>query len=69
MHGTKDTLIPAEDAQRLAEAVNCPYDLVIYEGGNHVMNNFVYKMRPQAADWLYDRLVRGLPIREKEFRG
>ncbi len=63
MHGTKDTLIPADDAHQLAEAVNCPYELVIYEGGNHVMNNFVYKMRPQAVDWLYDRLVQEIPMK------
>ena len=63
MHGTKDTLIPAEDAHRLANAVTCPTEVVIYEGGNHVMNNFVYKMRPQATDWLADRLVKGLPLK------
>ena len=56
MHGTKDTLTPPEDAQRLADAVNCPVELIIYEGGNHVMNNFVYRMRPQACDWLMDQL-------------
>ena len=65
MHGTKDTLIPADDAHRLANAVTCPTEVVIYEGGNHVMNNFVYKMRPQAADWLADRLVQGLPLNSK----
>lgn len=32
-------------------------NLVIYEEGNHSINNFVYKMRPQAVDWLADRLV------------
>lgn len=61
-HGAKDTLIPLEDAQRLAQATTCPTELSIYPDGNHVMNNFVYKIRPQAADWLYDRLVRGLSL-------
>lgn len=65
MHGTRDTLIPVGDAQQLAEAVTCPTELVIYEGGNHVMNNFVYRMRPQAIDWLADRLVRGLALEGK----
>jgi 2,6-dihydroxypseudooxynicotine hydrolase len=57
IHGAKDTLIPATDAQRLAEATTCPTELVIYEEGNHSMNNFVYKMRPQVVDWLADRFV------------
>jgi 2,6-dihydroxypseudooxynicotine hydrolase len=57
IHGAKDTLIPATDAQRLAEATTCPTELVIYEEGNHSMNNFVYKMRPQVVDWLADRLT------------
>lgn len=65
MHGSKDTLIPADDAHRLANAVSGPTEVVIYEEGNHVMNNFVYKMRPQAADWLADRLVAGLPLKSK----
>ena len=65
VHGAKDTLVPLEDAQRLAEATTCPTELLVYPEGNHVMNNFVYKMRPQAADWLADRLVKGLPLNSK----
>lgn len=57
MHGAKDTLIPLEEAHRLAGAATCPTELVIYEEGNHSMNNFVYKMRSHVADWLADRLV------------
>ena len=58
VHGAKDTLIPLADAQWLAKMTTCPTELFVYPEGNHVMNNFVYRMRPQAADWLYDRLVR-----------
>ena len=65
VHGAKDTLVPLEDAQRLAEATTCPTELLVYPEGNHVMNNFVYKMRPQAADWLADRLVNRLPLKSK----
>ena len=57
IHGTKDTLTPLDHAERLAAATTCPTELLVFPEGNHVVTNFVYKMRPAAADWLADRLV------------
>lgn len=57
LHGSKDTLIADSDAHKLANDAQGPVDLVIYPDGNHVMNNYVYKMRPQVVDWLMDQLV------------
>ncbi len=59
IHGTQDTLTPAENSQRLAAAVSGPVDLQLLEGGKHVGNNMVYRVRPMAGDWLMDRLVSG----------
>ncbi|HEX9923029.1 MAG TPA: prolyl oligopeptidase family serine peptidase [Anaerolineae bacterium] len=57
IHGGKDTLTPLDHAERLVAATNCPTELLVFPDGNHVVTNYVYKMRPAAADWLADRLV------------
>jgi 2,6-dihydroxypseudooxynicotine hydrolase len=56
VHGGKDTIVPAEDAHRLAELTTCPTDLIIFPEGNHACNNIVYKVRPTVSDWLADQL-------------
>ncbi|HVR88106.1 MAG TPA: alpha/beta hydrolase [Candidatus Limnocylindria bacterium] len=51
IHGAKDGLFPAEQAERIArEAPNAT--LLMYPEGNHVCNNIAYKYRPAMADWL-----------------
>ncbi len=53
--GKRDRLIPWQHAERVArEARNA--DLWLFEEGNHVCMNLTYRWRPQAADWLAERL-------------
>ena len=54
--GQRDRLVPWEHAVRVAkEAPNA--DLWLFEEGNHVCMNISYRWRPQAADWLGERLA------------
>ena len=54
--GQRDRLVPWEHAVRVAkEAPNA--DLWLFEEGNHVCMNLSYRWRPQAADWLGERLA------------
>jgi pimeloyl-ACP methyl ester carboxylesterase len=54
--GKQDRLIPWEHAVRVArEAPNA--ELWLFEEGNHVCMNIAYRWRPQAADWLAERLA------------
>lgn len=53
--GKLDRLIPYQQAERLAsEAPNAT--LVLYEDGNHVVNNYPFKYRPLVADWMSEKL-------------
>ena len=55
IHGGKDRLFPAQQAERIArEAPNAT--LLLYPEGNHVCNNIPYKYRPAMADWMAERL-------------
>jgi len=51
-----DKIIPVSEGDRLARAVTCPVDLVVYEEGNHVCFNIPYKFRPLTADWMVEHL-------------
>jgi dienelactone hydrolase len=53
--GKRDRLVPWQHAARVAqEAPNA--DLWMFDEGNHVCMNLTYRWRPQAADWLAERL-------------
>ncbi len=54
--GTKDRLVPASAAKRIAAEASGPTVLNLVEGGNHVVNNKPYAYRPQSADWMADTL-------------
>jgi dipeptidyl aminopeptidase/acylaminoacyl peptidase len=56
--GKLDRLVPYEQAERVVrEAPNAR--LVMYEDGNHVVNNYPYLYQPLAGDWLADQLTTG----------
>ena len=56
--GKRDRLVPWQHAERVAaEAPNA--QLWMFDEGNHVCMNLTYRWRPQAADWLADRLANG----------
>ena len=53
--GRNDRLIPWEQTERqAAEAPNGEF--VLYDDGNHVVNNIPYAYRPLTADWLAEKL-------------
>ena len=59
--GTRDRLTPHTHAEKLAAEVSGPCELLIVEGGNHVVNNLWYRYRDQTADWMATQL--GVPKR------
>ncbi len=56
--GRRDRLVPPTDAERMAAEAGAVAELWMFEDGNHVCNNIIYKHRPQEADWMRDRLDR-----------
>jgi dipeptidyl aminopeptidase/acylaminoacyl peptidase len=55
--GKRDRLVPWQHAERLAaEAPGA--QLWMFDEGNHVCMNMIYRWRPQAADWLAERLAK-----------
>lgn len=53
--GKRDGLVPWEHAARVAEEASAS-TLWLFDEGNHVCMNIIYRWRPQAADWLRERL-------------
>ncbi len=54
--GGKDRLVPAEQCKHIASDAGKHAELWLFEDGNHVCNNIVYKHRPQQADWMRQHL-------------
>ncbi len=54
--GRRDRLVPPADATRMAAEASEVAELWMFEDGNHVCNNIIYKYRPQQADWMGSRL-------------
>jgi dipeptidyl aminopeptidase/acylaminoacyl peptidase len=54
--GKRDRLVPWQQGRRVAaEAPSA--ELWMFDEGNHVCMNLTYRWRPQAADWLAERLA------------
>jgi 2,6-dihydroxypseudooxynicotine hydrolase len=56
--GKLDRLIPWEQTKRQADEA-ARGEFVLYEHGNHVVNNLAYAYRPLVADWVADHLYAG----------
>lgn len=54
--GMQDRIFPWEQAQRFADEVSTPSELMLIPDGNHVANNRGYRYRYRTADWLADQL-------------
>jgi 2,6-dihydroxypseudooxynicotine hydrolase len=54
--GRLDRLIPPADAEKMVSEAGGAAELWMFEDGNHVCNNIIYKHRPQMADWMRDKL-------------
>ena len=54
--GRLDRLIPPSDAEKMVAEAGREAELWMFEDGNHVNNNIVYKHRPQQADWMRKKL-------------
>jgi 2,6-dihydroxypseudooxynicotine hydrolase len=61
LHGARDDLIPADQAQRVSgEAARAdPNTLWVEPEGNHCCHNLSTIIRPGMADWLSERLAPG----------
>jgi 2,6-dihydroxypseudooxynicotine hydrolase len=55
--GRQDRLVPAAHAERLAQSVSGPVELLIVEDGGHNANNRPYRYRSRTADWLAGQLA------------
>jgi dipeptidyl aminopeptidase/acylaminoacyl peptidase len=53
--GKRDRLVPWEHAVQVSQEAP-DAQLWMFDEGNHVCMNLTYRWRPQAADWLADRL-------------
>ncbi|MPY71188.1 MAG: alpha/beta hydrolase [Alphaproteobacteria bacterium] len=54
--GKLDRLLIYDAAQRVAEEVSGPVEVVVVEDGNHVCHNRPYRTRPATTDWMAARL-------------
>jgi 2,6-dihydroxypseudooxynicotine hydrolase len=53
--GKRDRLVPWQQAARVAQEAR-DAQLWMFDEGNHVCMNIIYRWRPQAADWLAAQL-------------
>lgn len=60
--GRQDRLIAWQQAQRLADEVAGPVELLMFDDGNHVCTNISYRHRNRSADWMAAQLA-SLPAR------
>ena len=56
IHGRLDRLIPWQQAERIYSEAAGPKQLALYDDGNHVCSNIIYKWRPLVADWMVEQL-------------
>ena len=56
IYGGQDGGSPPEQAERTADELAGPNELVVIEEGVHVANNVPYRSRTLAADWLAEQL-------------
>lgn len=56
IHGALDRLISTDQARRIAEEAS-QADFVLYEDGNHGLNNYAFQARSLLADWLTRKLT------------
>ena len=54
--GQLDRLVPWQQAAQVADEAPGA-SLWMFDEGNHVCMNMTYRWRPQAADWLAERLA------------
>lgn len=54
--GRKDRLFPPEEAYQMHRDAGATAELWMFDDGNHVCNNIIYKHRPQQADWMRQHL-------------
>jgi dipeptidyl aminopeptidase/acylaminoacyl peptidase len=54
--GKQDRLVDWRHAQRLADEVSGPVDLLFIEDGNHIANNRTWRWRGLTADWMAQKL-------------
>jgi 2,6-dihydroxypseudooxynicotine hydrolase len=68
VHGKRDRVIPWTQAITLAESIQGPKDLVLFEEGGHGCNNLSTRYRPLMGDWMRRelQLARGIGGTKRE---
>jgi 2,6-dihydroxypseudooxynicotine hydrolase len=59
--GRMDQPAPTRDAERIVAEAGGAAELWIFEDGNPVCDNIVYRQRPQRADWMHTQLYSLAP--------
>jgi pimeloyl-ACP methyl ester carboxylesterase len=57
IHGTDDTVVPLSGSQRLYERAGEPRDLVVVQGGGHVLDEAAQDLHRLVDEWLRTRLT------------
>ncbi len=56
LHGKLDPLIPWQQGERIVAEARGPKQFVLFDEGNHALNNIGYKANTLAVDWLAEQL-------------
>jgi dipeptidyl aminopeptidase/acylaminoacyl peptidase len=56
VHGKQDPLIPWKQGERIVAEAGGPKEFVLFDEGNHGLNNIPYKSGPLVVDWLAKQL-------------
>ncbi|MBI5879147.1 MAG: prolyl oligopeptidase family serine peptidase [Chloroflexi bacterium] len=56
VHGKLDPLIPWQQGERIVKEASGLKQFVLYDEGNHALNNISYKSGPRMADWMAEQL-------------
>jgi len=56
VHGKQDPLIPWQQGERIVAEASGPKKFVLFDEGNHALNNIPYKSGPLVIDWLSEQL-------------
>lgn len=72
LHGNSDWRVKPEQSLNMAlefEKHRIPYRLVMFEGGDHGINEHRYEVDQQVLDWFYKYLKNDTPLPNMEYHG
>ena len=72
LHGNADWRVKPEQSLKMAmefQKYKIPYRLVMFEGGDHGINEHRYEVDQQVLDWFYKYLKNDTPLPNMEYHG